>query len=244
MTQRLLPPGAAYNDRPFEGQGLSLYVTPGDRVQYRNLRLLATGRRRHGRRRRAIKGSGGVHNLAAASVLKTARVAHVDHPETEISYPLPELLASQTVLFDVRHFRDDVENTSDNYRVPSVPLDAELVPVDAILGTATLLDTEIRAGGVCRLRFRYVPSRDGRQPQQFRAVRTAGPSSPANVTITARRGEQIHEIATPALLDSGPYTYKIQALHGGTISDILSGIVFTPDATGPAAPTSATAEAW
>ncbi len=55
---------------------------------------------------------------------------------------------------------------------------------------------------------------------------------------------QVIEIDTPALLDSGPYTYKIQASLSAVTDDVLTGVSVTADATGPDAPASATAEAW
>ncbi len=236
MTQRTRNLTAAFNDQPFTGQGASLYASIGSAIQYRNIRLLGRGRRRG--RKHWIKGTGGNHDIAAVSVLKTARVASVTYNTTEIPHALPASYANQTAIWDVRHYKDDVENEVSNYRTVSVELDANRDPVTAIHGTAELLDQEVRAGGVVRLRFLYKPALDGVQPTQFVATRTAGPTSPADATVSYRTGQRIVEIDTPALSDSSAYTYTIRAENGATTKNVLTGISVTADATGPPAPVS------
>lgn len=234
----------AFNDRPFQGRGASLYATPGDTVLYRALRVLPHSRKRRNRCS-WIKGQGQRHNIAAASVLKTTRVASAASPATEISYSLPLSFANQAVTFDVRQYADDVENTTDNFRTVVKEIDGALDDGTGILGTAVLLSVEPRAGGVCRIRLNYLENPDGVQPTVFRASRTAGPSSPVSTTAGYSTGQRLVEIDTEPLIDSGPYTFKVTAENsGGTVTeDLIVGITVQADATGPAAPISGSAEA-
>lgn len=233
----------AFNDRPFDGEGVSVYASIGSTVRYRNLRVLPAGRTR-GRRHGTVKGQGGNHNLAASSVLKTARVASAASPAATLDYTLPAAMLNQTVTFDVRRYLDDVENESDNYRTATVETDGGGDDATGILGTATLLSQEVRSGGIVRLRIAYKEARSGVQPTVFRAIRTAGPSSPASATASYRTGQRLVEIDTPALLDSSAYTFKVRAENAlGTVTlDVLTGISVTADATGPAAPSSGSVE--
>ena len=239
---RILSPRSAFNDRPFEGSGASLYATIGGRVLYRANRVLPTGRRR---RNGWIKGQGGRHNIAAPSVLKTTRVASAASPATSIPYTLPSTFEDQLVTFDVRQYANDVENTTDNFRTVAKEIDGDLEDGTGILGTAILLSVVPRAGGICRIRLNYFDNPDGVQPTVFRASRTAGPSSPAATTASYSPGQTLVEIDTEALLDSSPYTFKVTAENsGGTVTeDLIVGITVQADATGPAAPISGSAEA-
>lgn len=239
---RLRSPRSLRNHYPFDGAGASLYATPADvaaTVRYRHLRLL---------RGRWLIGGGGVFAIGGARVQKTARVASADDPDAEIVFALPAAFASQTVRFDVRTFRDHVENESDNYRTRAVELDANRDDATSIEGTAEELEHEARAGGVVRLRFAWLPSRDGTQPTAFRAVRTAGPTSPADAVVSyaPRSFRQVIEIDTPALSDASAYTYTIRAEadDGAITADVLTGITITADASGPPAPTVGSAAAW
>lgn len=234
----------AFTDRPFEGEGASLYATIGSRVVYRALRVLPTSRHR---RRRAgwIKGEGGRHDIATDPVAKTSRRAKLDSPDDEFAYTVPAEFASQTVRFDVRQFKDDVENESDNVGTAGVTFDSGLDDDTGIIGLATLLAVEQRAGGVCRIRFAYDASPSGLQPDSFTASATAGPTSPAGVNEPYVAGVRVYEIDTPPLSDTAPYTYRIMAAHNATfnLAFILTGINVTADASGPDAPTG-TAEAY
>lgn len=234
---------AAFNDRPFSGSGASLYATVGDAVVYRGLRVLQSSRMR--RRNGWIKGTGGRHDIAASSVLKTTRRDSVASPDAEFAYTLPAAFASQTVQFDVRQYADDIENTTDNFAVATITFDAGLEDDTGIVGTATLLTTEPRAGGIVRIRLIYNENSEGVQPTVFRASRTAGPTSPAATTASYAPGQRFVEIDTAALSDSAAYTFKVTAENaGGTVTaDVLTGITITADATGPAAPTSVSVEA-
>lgn len=242
----------AFTHRPFAGTGTSLYVSAGDTVQYRNLRLLARGKRHRGqsaRRGTWIKGSSGVHDITAASVLKTCRAASAADPTSSFAYALPAALLppvgqTRLITFDVRTYAADVENESENFRTVSVLIDSNGNDAGQILGTARLLNIEVRAAGIVRLRFIYLPSTDGVQPTQFKAMRTAGPTTPADVTVSWSSGRRILEIDTPPLSDAAPYTYTIRALNqaGTVMKDVLTGIAVQADATGPDAPGAITTE--
>ncbi len=225
-----------FNSRPFEGAGESLYVTIGDRVQYRNIRLVDGG---------WIKGANTLFDIAQASVPKTARVDFAVSPATDITVPVDPSWAGETITIDVRTFRADVENESDNFRTRTLTLNGDGEDATSILGTATLLDSEQRDGGIVRIRFRWEPAASGVQPDAFTAMRTAGPTSPANAVVTVEPGLRLLiEIDTPTLDDAMPYTYKIQASLLTVTLDVLTGITVNADDTGPVIPTDATAEAW
>lgn len=245
MTQRVGNLGACHNDQPFDGAGVSLYVSTTGTVQYRRPRVLA-GARRMRRRGGWIKGAGGDYDVAAAGVLKTNRVASAADPATSIEYALPAGLASESVTFDVRRYEDHVENESDNYRTVTVPLDGNRDPEAAIEGTAVLLSQTQLAGGLVKLRVRYTASRSGTVPTVMRATRTAGPTSPADATTTFDGTSQVVELTTPALSDASAYTYTIRAENAGATvtKDLITGISVTADATGPTAPVSGGTAAW
>lgn len=220
-----------FSHAPFAGSGVSLYVTAGATVQYRNLHAI-TG----------IICRGTTLAFGGTSVLKTARVAFENSPTDSITYTIAP---SDTYTVDIRTFRDNVENESDNYRTRTVTVDGSGDDTNTIQGTATLLDYEKRDGGIVRLRFLWEPSADGVQPDTFTAIHTAGPTSPANASVTVDAGVRLLiEIDTPVLSDASPYTYKIQASLSAVTADVLTGISVTADATGPAAPSGVTAEAW
>lgn len=224
------------SDRPFEGQGISVYANVGETVLYRAPRVVM---HRHRRQRRVwIKSPEERIPLDADPIPKTLRrtvLTGTAGDELEIPLTLLAEWANETIVIDVRHYRDDVENLSDNFRTVRVDLDGDLDPDEEIRGTAVLLEPQIRAGGIVRLRWRWIPAIDGTQPTLFRASRTAGPTSPAAVTTTAR-GAGLYEVDTPAL-NSAAYTYKITAENGAITKDVLTGITFTADGTGPPAVT-------
>lgn len=220
-----------FNHQPFTGSGVSLYVTAGSSIRYRNLRLI------HGSILRGTE-----FDCGAASVLKTARKTFTASPVSSIA---TTIAVSATYEVDIRTFRDNVENESDNYRTRSITVDGSGDDTSTIQGTATLLDYEKRDGGIVRIRFRWEPAADGVQPDTFTAIRTAGPTSPANASVTVDAGVRLLvTIDTPVLSDASAYTYKIQASLSAVTADVLTGISLTADATGPAAPSGLTAEAW
>lgn len=212
---------------PFAGEGTSLYANRGSAVTYRELRVIP--------RRRA---------RAFPAIRKTSRVDSVLDPTAAFSYAIPVGWASTDVVFDVRRFRDNVENLATNFDTVKMSLDGSLNDTTGIKGRATLLSPEIRAGGVVRLRFRYHRSESGLDPVSFAWSRTAGPTIPADSTVAFEDGVAVYEVDTAALSDASAYTYKLTAVNGGSSVDLLTGVTFTPDASGPPAATLGSAEAW
>jgi hypothetical protein len=224
-----------FNDHPFTGEGYSVYGTAGTSVQYRNLRLI------HGS---WVKGGGGNHDVDAKSVLKTARRG--SQATGPISVAIPSSFASTTSTWDVRHYEDDVEAESDNYRTRSMLLNANRTEVLQILGTGQEIGTEARAGGIVRIRFAYKASRNGIQPTVMRALATAGPTSPDDATVSFSTGygyvtpyRRVVEVDTPVLSAASAYTYTIRAENSdGTVTkDLITGISVQAVAAGPAAAT-------
>ncbi len=212
---------------PFSGQGVSLYVSIGNTVQYRKHSMLGSC---------LLRGSerdiGGV-----TTDPKTERVAFELSPVTTITFPEDPAWLSQTISVDIRTFKDGVENETVAPR--QITLDGSGDSVSEILGTATLLEVQIRDGGVVRIRFLWEPSLSGIQPTEFRLVRVSGPSSPSAVVYAVTTGTAVAtiEIDTAVLLDSSGYVFKITAANGATIADVLTGIAVQADATGPSEPT-------
>ncbi len=244
MVQRIQSHRSLFNDRPFNGTGTSAYANLGSTVRYRDLRVLHLPKKYP--RRSAdplgpwIKGQGGVHDIAAG-ITKTARRGYAADPTASIPIDVSDLIpatGTAVIALDVRTYKDDVENESDNNRIVTKTIDTSGDEINAILGAATLLDQEVRAGGVVRIRFLWSPSVDGTQPTQFRLTRTAGPSSPPDVVQLYSAGNPV-EILTAALSDASAYTFRITAENGAVTADVLAGISVTADATGPAAPTHA-----
>lgn len=229
---RLKCDNTMYNDKPFTGDGYSLYATIGNTVQYRNKRLLCGN----------PLGSAEL-DFGATSVLKTARRDTVEPGDT---WSIPSAFNTETVTFDVRRYKDDVENETYNYRTVTLDIDGSGDGQADIYGTGTLVATEIQAGGIVVLRMRYYRADNGIQPNLFRLTRTAGPTAPADVTVsqTVVTPSDIITFTTGALSDSSAYTFKIVAENDSTTKDLITGISVTADATGPTAPSTATAEAW
>ena len=205
---------------PFTGAGASLYID----AAFRRSRLWS-----------GHFLCGTESTIGGTNVQKTARVDYVSDPTASFAVAAP---LSVTRVYQVRTFKDAVENEG-NYRPITVTYDGSGADATLILGYATLVAKEIRAGGIVRIKFRWIASRSGTQPTQFLAIRTAGPSSPANGSTSAD-GTGHYEVDTPALSDASAYTYKIQAKAGAVTADVLTGITFTADATGPTVPTSGT----
>lgn len=213
-----------FSDKPFASEGYSLYVNAGDRVQYRNQRLLV-----------------GL-SLGPQPAGKGARVGTITPGGT---YELPAGFAGEDLVFDVRHFKDHVENLSDNYRTARVSVDGSLDPVDGIRGSASVISQEIIAGGRVRIHVRYFPTRDGVQPDTFRLTRTVGPTTPVDtvLSVTVLR-PAVLTFLTAVLSDAAPYTFTLRAENGAVAQDLVTGLSVTADATGPTAPSEASAQAW
>lgn len=228
---RLVCGEAMFAHRPFEGEGYSLYANVGTSVKYRNTRILCDG----------VIGSVELA-YGATNVEKTARKQEITAGGT---YTMPAAFDSQTVTFDVRHFKDDVENETTNYNTATVDIDGSGNTISKIYGTATHIHTEARAGGICKIYIRYKAAKNGIQPKLFRLTRTAGPSAPADVTVSkVVNGQEVIEFITSALSDASAYTFKVVAENDSTTLDIITGLSVTAAATGPAAASTATAEVW
>lgn len=220
-----------YNDRPFEGSGYSLYSNLGSTVQYRNRRILCGAQL-------------GSTELAygATSVSKTARQQEIAEGGT---WSVPASYLSQSAAFDIRNFDTDVENESENYRHQVIDIDGSGDADTAIYGTGTHINTTVHAGGIVKIRVRFYPSKIGVQAILFRLSRTAGPTSPADITVSSTPTRPaVIEFTTAALSDASAYTYTISAENGATTKDIITGLSVTADATGPVIPTGATAVSW
>lgn len=217
---------ACHNAQPFSGQGASLYVTVGSSVQYR--RYLTGGRRK------VLRQGWSGRN---AKTLRVDSDTGVADDQIDFSYSLPATLASQTVTVDVRHYKDDVENLSYNYLTETIELDSSRDPVPAVYGSAVWIEPEIRAGGIVRLAWTWIPVDYGTQPTRFRIVFTAGPTSPSDITTTVTTGLNDYTVDTLALSDSSAYTVRLEAETDTVTTILASGKTFTADATGPAQPT-------
>jgi hypothetical protein len=220
---------------------VSLYCTEGTAVLYRQLRAVTGGTRRR-RRGGWIKGTSGVHDVAGG-VAKTPRRDSLAATtgEVDFAWPLPAELLDASIAVDVRHYKGDVENTSDNVRARHLTLVAGDSSGE-ILGTAALRNVEPLAGGIVRLTFDYFAARNGIAPAAFRLARLSGPTSPADIVVTWL-GERTVIIETGALDDSAPYSFSLTAENASVTRLLLDAIAVQADATGPPAPTSGSAEA-
>ena len=216
--------------RPFAGEGASLYVASGstdpgaDAIRYRNARA-GTSR--------------GLYldvTTPGTDRAKTTRVASVSAPTAQIDYTIPAALYGKVLRLQVRTFADDVEcEVIGGTRV--ITIDGSGEQSNDINGTAALTEIEIRDSGTVRLKFRYSAVLSGLQPETFTAHRTAGPSSPTDVAVSYVDGQSLYVIELTGLLDSSAYTYKLFATSGVVTKDLITGISFTADASGPTAPT-------
>lgn len=215
---------ALHNAQPFSGQGASLYVTSGSTVQYRKLRLQP---------RRSVLRKGW-----PARDPKTTRVdsqAGVADDQIDFAYDISGLAAGSYVA-DVRHYKSHWENLATDDLTQPFTIDGSAAEVAAILGTATWHAPEIRAGGVVRFRWAWHPADTGTQPTLFRIDFTAGPTSPADLTMSVETGRVEYQLDSAALSDGSAYTVVLKAENGATVATLKTDTV-TADATGPAAPT-------
>lgn len=212
-----------YGSRPFSGEGASLYLASGDTdpgpgaIRYRNHRIDTPGW------------------LGTLRTDKTARVGSAAAPTDEITYDASALVG-KTLRVQVRPYLDDVElETISGTKV--ITLDGSGDDATGVAGEMLLLATELRDNGGVIIRTRYTPSLSGVQPTSFAAVRTAGPTSPTSVTATYGEGFVFYDFEFTSLSDASAYTFKITATDGVTTTDVLTGITFTVDDSGPPAPT-------
>lgn len=245
MASRLFGNNLLLIETPFEGEGVSLYAESGTSVQFR--RPLYLGGSSLGKRK-----LGGVLRLPANSRIsstenrsvplpRTLRVASQAAPDVSLDYTLPGAWYPGQVTLALRTYKDGFEN--EDLTIKTVTLNASGEFDASLAGTAVLLSTQQRDGGVVRIRFSWVNT-GTLTPTSIKLIRTAGPTSPADQTY-AYVGDGTYEIDTTALSDASAYTFKIQMVVASpsTTADILTGISVTADATGPTAPTG-TGEAW
>ena len=212
-----------YSHRPFTGEGVSLYLASGATdpgaaaIVYRNDRIDLPV------------------SMRAFRTSKTNRVTSQAAPTESFTLDV-SAYAGQAVRLQLRPYLDDVElEVSQGTRL--VILNGSGTDTMGVLGSLVLLETEIRAGGDVRLKTRYTPSLGGLQPESFTASRTAGPTTPSDVVVGYTGGDTFIDFDFTGLSSASAYTVKIFATVGVATYDLLTGLTFTADTTGPTAPT-------
>lgn len=220
-----------FTHTPFEGQGVSLYVDG----RYRNLRVIPD---------RPFLRQGTEFPVGDATIPKTARIDSTTGTAGQEVTLTPSLSThnGSTIEVDLRHYKDNVE--CESVHPVKVTIDVSGNIENKIRGAYSLINVEVRSGGIVRIRFFYAQAATGIQPETMVISRTAGPTSPSDVSEDYVGGG-VYEIDTPALSDSSAYTYAIKAVNTAlSVTRTLGTVSFTADATGPAAATSVTAEAF
>jgi len=219
---RLLTKRRMFGHRPFETEGVSLYLASGatdpgaSAIRYRNHRMEHSP------------------SLGTVRTSKTNRVAFQAAPTGSFTFDV-SAYAGLSLRLQLRPCLDDVEcEVSQGTRL--LTLDGGGDDVTGVAGALVLLETQLRAGGDVRLRTRYTPSVSGVQPISFTASRTAGPTTPANVTVTYTGGDVYLDFDFAGLSSASDYTFKIFATASAVNYDMLTGINVTADNSGPAAP--------
>ena len=219
-----------FSDRPFAGQGVSVYLGT-------SLPLIT-------RPQRMVDGSPlavGDHPYSAESIARTTRVgsgsgAAGELVDVEID---ATAYASQTIWLDVRHFKDHVENQDPHPQ--QLLLDGSGDPVSEILGEAISLGYVAFAGGIVQVSFRWMPSVYGLTVETFELRRVSGPTTPAAVSI-AVNSSGIYQLDSEPLDDSATYTLSIVAISGSTERVLFTLASVQADATGPPLPSPITTE--
>lgn len=233
---RLISKRFLMGDSPFDGEGVSLYANLGTEVEYRRpFYQCSRGVLWRGDDSRLKMVGGGTF------LPSTLRATFALSPNQDIYYLFPTEWNEQQVALNIRTFKDGIENEDISVKVVTLNSDGEFD--ESLTGTAVLLSTKQRDGGVVRIRFSWTNT-GSLTPDSLKLIRTAGPTSPSDQTY-AYTGDGIYEIDTTELSDAAAYTFKIQMVvdDPATTADVLTGISITADATGPIAPTG-TAEAW
>lgn len=212
-----------YSHRPFQTEGVSLYLAAGvsdpgaSAIVYRNDRMDLPV------------------SMRAFRTSKTNRVAFQAAPTESFTFDV-SAYAGQSLRLQLRTCLDDAEcEVSQGTRL--LTLNGSGNDVTGVAGSLVLLESEVRAGGDVRLRTRYTPSVSGVQPTSFTASRTAGPTTPSNVTVSYSGGDVYLDFDFTGLSSASAYTFKIFATASATDYDMLTGINVTADTTGPTAPT-------
>lgn len=225
-------------DAPYDGSlGASLYAAAVDpltdpgptAIEFRRNRILdsADG---------VISNVDGMYDLGASSVPKTPAIASVDSPDAEIRYAIPAAWHEKTIWANVRTHAEGYENET-IYRPRRVTLDAAGDDDTGVFGTATIIDLEKRDGGGLRVRFAFADSRNGATPTGFTLTKTTGTGTIAPGTVAYTSDARVYEIDVTGLTDSVAYTFTLSATHAGGSTDLVAGIAFTGDSSGPGAVT-------
>ncbi|TWT49010.1 hypothetical protein KOR42_39260 [Thalassoglobus neptunius] len=219
-----------FSDRPFAGQGVSVYLGT-------SLPLIT-------RPQRMVHGSPlavGDHPYSAESIARTTRVGSESGDSGELVEVEVDAsaYASQTLWIDVRHFKDRVENSDPHPQ--QLLLDGSGDPVSEILGEAISLGYVALAGGIIEVSFRWIPSAYGLTVETFELRRVSGPTSPAAVSITAN-SSALYQIESEALDDSATYSLEVVAISGSTERVLFTLASVQADASGPPIPSPITTE--
>jgi hypothetical protein len=213
-------------DRPFEGQGVSVYVGQASPA-YRKPRVF---------------GHRSIPLGTQFTGAKTRRVAALESTAGSVSLDatIPvELRDLSQVAIDVRHFRDDCECEVSAPQL--VAIDAGGEQLEVLDGRAIGFPTEIRSEGVARLFWRYIAIQG--VPYRFRLHRLSGPTSPADVTVLYQ-GPELYDVDFEGL-SSGDYTFQLTAENEAStviLTLIDSDSWSRVDADGPDAVTGLTVE--
>lgn len=200
-------------------------------------------RYRHGRPLSGHVIAAGVEWQPGTHFLHDACVAIIVSPTNEITYSLPAEYHGTTFWAQVRSHASGLENET-LWRPQRITLDGggDGGSASTIDGTAIVLAVEKRDGGGLRVRFRYLSAETGLTPDTFTLSRTAGPTSPSDVSTSYQIGARDYTLDVESLTDAGAYTFALKATSGAAEST-LTTIDFTADASGPGAVQNLTAGA-
>lgn len=159
----------------------------------------------------------------------------------QIAVALGAAYTNVTFWMQLRVSEDGIEN--DSVDAPQrITVDASQDASDTIDGTVFVTGVDRRDAGGLRVRFEWSPTLTGIQPTQFRLTRTAGPTTPADVSVVRSTVFNYYTIDVSSLQDAGAYTFNLIAENGATAKTVAT-VNFTADATGPEAVGGFTTEA-
>ena len=212
--------------RPFQGQGVSAYAGASLPLVYRRMKSL---------RGKPFCRGGANYPIGSTNIAKSNRLGSDSGTASDdVSVDLDlSSYAPGTVYVDLRHYRDDLE--WDGEHAQKIVLDDDGNIVSGFHSVAIFMGWVARVGGIVRFSFQYVGSDSGLQPATFELVRTAGPTSPDAVSVTAS-GSRVYTIDSEALADSAVYTFTIDAVDESSNRQTLLTITnVQADASGPPA---------